>query len=196
MELAPEDMILPFARSQALMAGGQYSQAAAVLREALAKVQPEKEGVFYPRGLYPDEDTLLEQIDLLAKQAESYNFDADLQLLLGYQLLGIGQTDRAVEPLMHAGRDLVNADASAVLLKLVEKIKTPSSEAEPKDKPKNGEPAPAPAPSGQSPAAPAHSHPASQAIIGGRSTRLTETMFLTSLGALATGVGIRRFTHC
>jgi hypothetical protein len=155
----------------------------------LAKVRPDKEGVFYPRGLYPDEDTLLEQIDILTKQAESYNFDADLQLLLGYQLLGIGQTDRAVEPLMHAGKDLVNADASAVLLKLAEKIKTPSTEAQPKDKPKSDEPAPAPAPPAQSP-------PVSQAIIGGRSTRLTETMFLTSLGALATGAGIRRFTHC
>jgi len=208
MELAPEDMILPFARSQALMANGQYSQAAAVLREALAKVQPEKEGVFYPRGLYPDEDTLLAQIDVLAKQAESYSFDADLQLLLGYQLLGIGQTDRAIEPLMHAGKDLVNADASAVLLKLAEKIKTPNTEAQPPSTPPNpsargagvlseveeplkpDEPAPTPAP-----AAPAQSSPISQAIIGGGSTRLTGTIFLTSLCALATGAGIRHFAH-
>ncbi len=196
MELAPEDMILPFARSQALLAAGQYSQAAAVLREGLAKVSPDKEGVFYPRGLYAKEETLLDQIELLAQQAESYNFDADLQLLLGYQLLGIGETDKALEPLMHAGKDLVNADASKVLLKLAEKIKIPSTEAQPKDKPKTEEPAltpaPTPAPSGQNPAAPAHSHPASQAIITERPTRLTKTLFLTSFCALATGAGIRR----
>jgi len=71
-------MILPFARSQALLAAGQYSQAAAVLREGLAKVSPDKEGVFYPRGLYAKEETLLDQIELLAQQAEFFNFDADL----------------------------------------------------------------------------------------------------------------------
>ncbi|MGD8500013.1 MAG: tetratricopeptide repeat protein, partial [Phycisphaerales bacterium] len=45
MELAPDDMILPFAYSQALLANGQYSKAAEVLRAALAKVRPDKEGV-------------------------------------------------------------------------------------------------------------------------------------------------------
>jgi len=54
VELAPEDMILPFAYGQALLASEQYSKAAEVLRGALAKVSPEKEGVFFPRGLYPD----------------------------------------------------------------------------------------------------------------------------------------------
>ncbi len=178
MELAPEDMILPFARSQALMASGQYSQAAAVLREALAKVKPDKEGVFYPRGLYANEETLLEQIDLLTKQAELYSFDGDLQLLLGYQLLGIGQTDKAVEPLMNASKDLVNADAAKVLLDLAQKIKTTNGQAEPKDKdqPKDADPAPAP----------------KEAILQGRSIRLKGTMFLTSLCALVTGAGIRR----
>jgi hypothetical protein len=127
-------------------------------------------------------------------------------------LLGIGQTDRAIEPLMHAGKDLVNADASAVLLKLAEKIKTPNTEAQPPSTPPNpsargagvlsevegplktDEPAPAPVPT-PAPAAPAHSHPASQAIIGGRSAGLTKTIFLTSLCALATGAGIRRFAR-
>jgi tetratricopeptide (TPR) repeat protein len=124
MELSPDDQILPFAYSQALIATEQYSEAARVLREALAKVRPEQEGVFYPRGLYPDEDKLLEQIDRLAQKAETFNYDADLQLLLGYQLLGIGEVDRAVEPLMHASEDLVNVDAAGILLNLAEKIKT------------------------------------------------------------------------
>lgn len=123
MELAPDDQILPFAYSQALIAVGQYTEAAQILREAIAKVPPEEDGVFYPRGLYSDEDILLGQIDRLAEQAETYSYDADLQLLLGYQLLGIGEVDRAVEPLIHAGEDLVNAKAAGMLLELAEKIK-------------------------------------------------------------------------
>jgi len=94
MELAPDDMILPFAYSQALFAKEQYYQAAEVLRGVLAKVSPDKEGVFYPRGLYSDDDVLYEQINVLAEKAELYSFDADLQLLLGYQLLGIGNGKR------------------------------------------------------------------------------------------------------
>ena len=130
MELAPDDMVLPFAYSQALVANRQYSQAAEVLRIALAKVKPETEGVFYPRGLYPKEELLLAQIDDLAEQAELFSSDADLQLLLGYQLLGLGRVDQALAPLMFAGKDMINANAAGVLLKLLEKIKTTQSEAE------------------------------------------------------------------
>lgn len=46
MELAPEDIILPFAYSQALFANEQYAEAAKALRAALANVSPEKEGCF------------------------------------------------------------------------------------------------------------------------------------------------------
>jgi hypothetical protein len=123
-KLAPDDMILPFAYSQSLFANGQYAEAAEVLRAALAKVSPEKEGVFYPRGLYSDDDILFEQIEHLKQKTESYSFDADLQLLLGYQLLGIGEVDKAVKPLQQASLDLGNAEAATVLLNLVEKIKT------------------------------------------------------------------------
>ncbi len=130
MEFAPNDMVLPFAYCQALLATEQYSKAAEVLRTALTKISPEKEGVFYPRGLYPDEEILLAQLDDLAEKVEIFNFDADLQLLLGYQLLGIGQLDKAVTPLMNAGRDLESADAAAVLLRLLEKIKTSEDETE------------------------------------------------------------------
>jgi hypothetical protein len=124
IELAPDDMILPFAYSQALFAKEQYSEAAKVLRETLANVTPEKEGVFYPRGLYSDDDVLFEQINILAEKAELYSFDADLQLLLGYQLLGIGKLDEAVEPLQHASRDMENAVAATTLLNILEKIRT------------------------------------------------------------------------
>jgi hypothetical protein len=128
MELAPEDMVLPFAYAQALFANGQYSEAADALRSALQNVSPEEEGVFYPRGLYTEDEVLLEQIDLLTKAAEIYTADADLQLLLGYQLLGIGEVDEALEPLQQAGLDLENKDSAEVLLNLLEKIKTEKPE--------------------------------------------------------------------
>jgi hypothetical protein len=141
MELAPDDMVLPFAYSQALMADRQYLKAAEVLRDAIAKAKPEKEGVFYPRGLYPKEEVLVAQIDDLAEKAELFSSDADLQLLLGYQLLGIGQVDQALEPLMFASRDMVNAEAARVLLKLLEKIKTANAEIETGSGAENASPA-------------------------------------------------------
>jgi len=127
MELAPDDMVLPFAYAQALFADGQYTESAQVLRAALVKVSPDKEGVFYPRGLYSGDDILFEQVIRLSEKAEVFSFDADLQLLLGYQLLGLGEVDEASEPLLRAGEDLQNAAAAAVLLKLQEKIKADSA---------------------------------------------------------------------
>jgi tetratricopeptide (TPR) repeat protein len=127
MEYAPEDMVLPFAYAQALLANEQYTEAANVLRSALEKISPEKEGVFFARGLYPDDDVLSRQIDRLAEKATAYSFDADLQLLWGYQLLGIGEVDKALEPLSRAMQDLQNATAAKVLLDLAEKIKVGST---------------------------------------------------------------------
>jgi hypothetical protein len=124
MELAPDDMILPFAYSQALFAAQRYTEAAEILRSALAKISPDKEGVFYPRGLYPKDEILLAQLDMLTEKAELYKFDADLQLLLGYQLLGLGRLDKAVTPLQNASLDLVNANAATILLEILERIRT------------------------------------------------------------------------
>ena len=123
MKLAPEDMILPFAYAQALFAQGFYSQAADVLRTALQKVTPDKEGVYYPRGLYLDENTLDEQIDQLTKAAEAIPNDSDLQLLLGYHWLGIGETEKSIEPLAKAKEDYKNFGAASTLLELAGKIK-------------------------------------------------------------------------
>ncbi len=122
MEMSPDDMILPYAYAQALFASGQYAQAAEVLRGALANVSPSDEGVFYPRGLYPDDDTLFEQIEDLLDEVEDYGFDADMQLLLGYNLLGVGETDYARAPLERAAQDSRNARAAKVLLNLVKKL--------------------------------------------------------------------------
>ena len=44
---------------------------------------------------FPEEDTLFEQIDQLAEAVPLRGFDADLQLLLGYQLLGVGSIEEA-----------------------------------------------------------------------------------------------------
>jgi len=123
MELAPDDMILPFAYCQAFFAREKYSEAAEVLRAVLAKVKPDKKSVFYPRGLYKDEKVLLEQIENLSNRAELYCFDADLQLLLGYQLLGMGKLDEAVEPLRLAALDLDNASSASVLLGVLEQLR-------------------------------------------------------------------------
>jgi|GEM_PF-596113 len=123
MKLAPEDMVLVYAYSQALFAAERYTEAAEALRGALAEVSVEEEGVFYPRGLYTDEDILLKQIDKLAGKTELYSFDVDLHLLLGYQLLGIGELDQAVEPLRFAALDMENAPSATVLLSLLEKLR-------------------------------------------------------------------------
>jgi tetratricopeptide (TPR) repeat protein len=219
VELAPEDMILPFAYGQSLMASQQYSKAAEVLRGALAKVSPEKEGVFFPRGLYPDEESLLKQIDRLTERAAQFSYDADLQLLLGYQLLGIGQHDRAVEPLMNAGKDLENAKAAAVLMELLEKIKitdpkpeTPAPAEIPVQAPIETPapvllqtPAPIPTPL-QTPApapgeaivpspAPAMAPAQSKASIINHSRALGGAMLVTSLCALGTSFGIGHFAR-
>jgi len=124
MELAPDDMILPFAYSQSLFAAQRYTEAAEVLRSVLAKITSNEEGVFYPRGLYPIDEVLLAQLDMLTEKAELYKYDADLQLLLGYQLLGLGQLDKAIAPLQNASLDFVNTNAATILLEILEKIKS------------------------------------------------------------------------
>jgi hypothetical protein len=73
--------------------------------------------------MYLDENTLDEQIDRLAKEAESLTDDSDLQLLLGYHWLGVGETEKAIEPLTKAKEDYKNSGAASVLLDLAEKIK-------------------------------------------------------------------------
>jgi len=126
--LAPDDMVLPFAYVQALFADKKYLLAAQALREALAKVPAEEEGVFYPRGLYPEEDVLFAQIDHLAERASLCGLDPDLQLLLGYQLLGTGEHEAAAEPLQQAKLDSTNTASATILLELLEKIKTEADE--------------------------------------------------------------------
>jgi tetratricopeptide (TPR) repeat protein len=124
LRLAPDDPILPFAFSQALFADGRYDQAAEVLRAIAKKFEPEKEGLFYPRGLYLDEEVLLKQVDQLASQAELSAFNPDVELLLGYHLLGIGEIDASIDQLAKAANTPVNNEAATALLKMAVQIKT------------------------------------------------------------------------
>ena len=164
MELSPEDMILPFAYAQALFADGQYASAAAVLRQALKKVTPEKEGVFYPRGLYANDDVLFKQIEKLMNKQEEAGDNADLQLLLGYHLLGTGETGYAREPLEQASQNEKNAEAANVLLQLLDKVE---KEAKPGDK---AGAAPQAAPGNQTENAPAAASQAAPAVVAPSST--------------------------
>lgn len=134
-ELAPDDIVLPFAYVQALFAGGEYKKAVGVLRPALMKASPEKEGVFYPRGLYSEDSVLQKQVGQLAEVVESKPFDADLRLLLGYQLLGTGRLDEAVKHLQSARLDCNNSQAATVLIDLLEKLrKADNNNVEPNQK--------------------------------------------------------------
>jgi tetratricopeptide (TPR) repeat protein len=121
-EFAPEDMILPFAYAQALFADARHMHAVLVIRKALEKTTSEELGVFYPRGLYPDDEVLLKQIDVLAGQVELSSHNPDLQLLLGYHLLGTGEIEASIEPLTKASQDTKNATAAALLIELAGKL--------------------------------------------------------------------------
>lgn len=140
MLAAPEDVVLPFAYVQALFAEGDYQKAAEVLREAMTKVSPEQEGVFYPRGLYSDESVLEEQIKQLENTVLQNPDNADFELLLGYQLLGMRRFDEAGGYLMHASHDENNRRAAAVLLSVLEQLgKTEIKSADPKSSDTSGE---------------------------------------------------------
>jgi tetratricopeptide (TPR) repeat protein len=121
MQLAPEDIVMPFAHAQALFASGQYQNAAEALREALLKSTPQQEGVFYPRGLYSDESVLNKQIEQLSEAVEKDPINANLRLLLGYQLLGMGKLDEAAGHLENARINSHTNQAATLLIDVLEK---------------------------------------------------------------------------
>ena len=120
--LEPEDIVLPFTYAQALFANSRYPEAAGVLRKSIERLDTDEQGIFYPRGLYSQDSELLEQVDKLRDQSRIYSFDADLQFLLGYQLIGTDRYDEAAEALDQASLDFKNAPAAEKLLHLLEKI--------------------------------------------------------------------------
>jgi len=140
MQLAPEDIVMPFAYVQALFANGQYQKAAEALRNALLKSSPQQEGVFYPRGLYTDESLLDKQIEQLSDIVDKNPVDARMRLLLGYQLLGTGKLDEAAGHLENARLNSYTNLAATLLIDVLEKNrkageKNPDSNQEQSDKP-------------------------------------------------------------
>jgi hypothetical protein len=121
MEAQKNDRVIPFSYSQALFADGRYADAAEALRSALATSSVESEGVFYPRGLYKNDDSLFKDIDRLMDRAEGSPQDTDLQLLLGYHLLGVGEAEQARGPLEHAAKDGRNQHSVEILMDLLSK---------------------------------------------------------------------------
>ncbi|MCH7920115.1 MAG: tetratricopeptide repeat protein [Planctomycetes bacterium] len=130
MALDAQDIILPFAFAQALFAEEEYRDAIEVLRMALGNVNVEQATIFYPRGLYQDDDTLFTQVDELIKLVETKSQDTGLQLLLGYHLLGIGETDAALDSLERASLDPENEQAASLLIDLLAKVKAQEIESD------------------------------------------------------------------
>jgi colicin import membrane protein len=122
IELEPNDLIMPFAYVQALFASEQYSKAANILRLALVQMPAEEQGLFFPRGLYSDDEILFGQIDRLQSRAETFVYDPDMSLLLGYQLIGVERRDEARQWLERAGQYELNKDAAVILLDLLDKL--------------------------------------------------------------------------
>ncbi len=129
-QLAPDDKVLVFAYSQAYLAVGDYKSAAQVLRAAVAKVNPADEGIFYPRGLYASDDILLKQVEELGEKTNQNPQDTDLQFLLGYQYLGLGELDKAAGPLSNATTDSLNGPPANALLQLLDKLRTTAAQTE------------------------------------------------------------------
>jgi predicted Zn-dependent protease len=136
----PDVAVLPFVYTQSLFAHGRYTRAAAVLREALSDIDPDSRQIYYPHGLYPDESLLSEQIETLANAGQAEPDNADLQLLLGYELLGADRLDQAREALQEAQSDYVNRDAAATLIEVLEK--TPAKDSEDAPVQESSKPAP------------------------------------------------------
>lgn len=128
--LSPDDLIMPFAYSQALFAVGNYAHAASVLRTAMAALPEDEITIYYPRGLYEDEGVLTAQVSALEQAIAVEPFNTDFQLLLGYHYIGLGDLDKAAEPLGEAARDPANEETAAILMELAAKLEAEEAQAE------------------------------------------------------------------
>ncbi len=113
--LSPDDIVLPFAYSQALFATGKYAHSAMVLKNAVRKMEKQQQSVFFPRGLYEKDEILVDQIAALGRTTETEPFNSDFNLLLGYQLLGLGKTHEAKVAFSIAAKSNANKDIVEML---------------------------------------------------------------------------------
>ena len=130
MMLDKEDIVIPFAYAQALFADKEYLLAVLALRNALSRINPNENTIFYPRGLYKVEDDLFRQIDELMIASDKMPYDRNLKFLLGYHLLGVGETEAAAAYLQDASLTPQNAEGASVLLALVEQVREAEKQAE------------------------------------------------------------------
>ena len=70
---------------------------------------------------YTEEKVLEKQILVLSKKVESEPANAELNLLLAYHLLGIGELDKVAGPLYQATFDKENSVSVAIMEDLLEK---------------------------------------------------------------------------
>ncbi len=119
----PDDIVLPFTYCQALFANAHYARAASVLKTALANIPEDFETVFFPRGLYQEDDTLLAQIRHLELTIDNEPLHDDHILLLGYQYLGLGLYEQAETILNEAVTNQQNAQSAWILLRVIEEAK-------------------------------------------------------------------------
>ena len=127
----PESFVLPFIHSQSLFAAGRYNDSAYELRKALDKAGTERKGVYFSPGLYPDKSVLDSQIAELKTAADSDLYNYDLQLLLGYQLLGVEKYDQAMNALEQAEKDSRNRAPARLLIAVLEQSRTGSKSGNP-----------------------------------------------------------------
>ena len=119
----PDNTMLRFICSQTLFADGRYQNAAITVRSTLEKMaQTGQQDIFYSMNLYPDQDTLNKQIEKLIEAVNAPRASANLRLLLGYQLLGVGRVDEAIGHLQKASQDTINEKAALYLVKVSGKL--------------------------------------------------------------------------
>ena len=121
---SPNDTVMPFAYVQALFAQCKYPEAAAAFRSAMIKASMVQKGqpqVFFPHGLYTNDDVLNQQIKSLQNVVQDNPRNTDYQLMLGYQLLGAGRAGEAIAPLKEAAKDIANTGVCNTLLGLAQK---------------------------------------------------------------------------
>ena len=123
LKAQPDSPILPFVYAQSLFANQQYGDAAGVLRETLRKVDVKEMGVFYSTGFYQSQATLNDQIGNLSEAAQNNPDLSGLQLLLGYQLLGLERFDDARNALELAKTQYTDKDAAETLIWVLNETK-------------------------------------------------------------------------
>jgi tetratricopeptide (TPR) repeat protein len=106
--------------SQALFANAQYIDAARILRGALEKAPLDTPGLFYAKYLYLESNVLTQQIEKLDHAAQAEPENADMQLLLGYQLMAVGKYEQSLSALGKAQPDETNTKTAEMLIGLME----------------------------------------------------------------------------